>query len=223
MNESSPQKPHVSEELLTRWIDGQLAPAEEEQMERLLAAQPELLQEKRSAEALGSLMRRGLPARMEPPSAEFFTSQIMEQIEREPAAAAQPKAATPQGGRGWFGWLRSAWAAPLATAAAVLVAGFFAIKAASNRDPASFERPYSPDPRVTATLEYSEEANATIIELQGLEAIPDETEVKAFNVASSEPGGPGEPQRFFAASDPQRLVFMLWPGREGAPNIREIH
>lgn len=196
------------EELLTRWIDGDLSPADQSVLDAELARHPEWRQEKESAERLRTLLRQELPAHREPASAEFFTTQIMQQIAAEHPAAAPPPRRT---GR-FFQWLRSAWAIPLATSAAVLVAGFFMLRQPVQHE--SFSTPYTPDPNVKATLSFDETVNATIIDLEGLESIPDTQEIRAFAVNSSGPVTPGEPQRFFAANDPSKLLFVLYPGAD---------
>ena len=66
-------------------------------------------------------------------------------------------------------------------------------------------------------------AGATVIDLTGLTAIPDAQEIKAFNVATSEAVVPGSTQRFFAANDPQKLLFVLFANDDGGPQIREVH
>lgn len=176
---------------------------------------PEWNEEKASAEQLGRLLRSHLPSHAEPPSPEFFTSQIMAQV----APPAVVRAPAPAGG-GLLDIFRR-WVAPLATAAAVLVVGGIILK----RDAANSGREssaYTPIANVTATLKYNEAAGATVIDLSGLPAIPDDREIKAFNVASSEAVVPGATRRFYAANDPQKLVFVMFANDDGGPQINEI-
>ncbi|MBP7951146.1 MAG: hypothetical protein KA004_15960 [Verrucomicrobiales bacterium] len=204
------------EELLTRWIDGNLSPGEQANLQRELARQPDWPGEKAAAEEIGHLLRRELSAQQEPESPEFFTAQIMRQIHQEgvqvPTHSAKRNSV--------FHWLKSAWMVPLATAAAMVVVGVITLRQVSPRE--SFAMPYTPDPSVTATLRIDDSAGATVINLEGLESIPDDHEIKAFAVTSTAPSGPGEAQHFYAANHPEKLVFVLFPGADSAPAIREV-
>lgn len=220
MNNNLPPQ-DLNEELMTRWIDGQLSPTELEIVERALAAEPLLTREKDSAQRLGGLLRQHLPANLEPASPEFFTSRIMEDIQ----SVALVETVTPAAARttGFMSWFKLPWFAPLASAA--LVALLFL--AANGRQPAGTSldvaRVYTPDPNVVANSYYSEEAGATVIDLQGLPAVPDELEIRAYHVAEAAPVEPGKPQVLHAANDPGRAIMVLAPGNGAAgPRIREI-
>jgi negative regulator of sigma E activity len=211
---ANPNANPPSEELMTRFLDEALTPEEQQEMERHLHADPSLLMEKQQWQSLRTALQSELPATLEPPSHEFFTSQIMKQIQEESTAAKLEPAK-----QGWFHWLRSAWLAPLATSAAVLAVGFFVLKNPAGQD--GLVTPYSPDPNVKATLVFNEDANATVINLDNL-VMEDNQEIKAFNVASADPANPGFAQRFYAANDPGKLLFVILPGDNSAPRIREI-
>lgn len=221
MNPNLP--PHdLNEELMTRWIDGQLSPAELEIVERALAGEPLLAREKDSAQRLGGLLRQHLPAQLEPASPEFFTSRIMEEIQSVPLVPVVVPAAARTSGL--MSWLKMPWFAPLASAAVVALL----FLAANGRSPggASLEvaRVYAPDPHVVASSYYSEEAGATVIDLKGLAPVPDEREIRAYDVADAAPVEPGRPQVLHAANDPGRAIMVLAPGTAASgPRIREIH
>lgn len=193
--------PSNHEEELTRFIEG----------ETNQALHPDWSAEKEKANQLGELLRMHLPSRLEPPSPDFFTHQIMERIQQESLPQPQKVA--------WVERFRI-WLAPLATATALLVVGGIVLqqKTAPVRD--SFA--YTPMPNVTATLDFNSDAEATVINLDGLDAIPDTQEIKAFNVVSSNSAGPGAPQQFFAANDPSKLVFVLFSGDSQAPKIHVV-
>ena len=177
---------------------------------------PEWLEEKAAAQELGQLLRSHLPARAEPPSAEFFTSQIMAQI-----APAGPSRAEVSARSGFMEIFRR-WFAPLATAAAVLVVGGIVLqRQASGGSREAFA--YTPIANVKATLDFNKDAGATVINLTGLAAIPDAREINAFNVASTVAAAPGATQRFYAANDPEKLLFVLYANDDGGPQIREVH
>ncbi len=177
---------------------------------------PEWQQEKAAAQQLGQLLRSHLPSHAEPPSAEFFTSQIMAQI--TPAGPARAEVSARSGFMDVF----RRWFAPLATAAAVLVVGGLMMK----RETAGGSREafaYTPIANVKASLDFNKDAGATVINLTGLTAIPDAREIKAFNVASTGAVAPGATQRFYAANDPDILLFVLHATDDGGPQIREVH
>ena len=177
---------------------------------------PEWQQEKAAAQQLGQLLRSHLPSHAEPPSAEFFTSQIMAQI--TPAGPARAEVSARSG----FMDIFRRWFAPLATAAAVLVIGGMIMKRqATGGSREAFA--YTPIANVKATLDFNKDAGATVINLTGLTAIPDAREIKAFNVASTGVVAPGATQRFYAANDPGKLLFVLHATDDGGPQIREVH
>ncbi len=219
MNQN-PNQPS-QEEALTRFIDGEASVPQP-------SLPPEWLTEKAAAQQVGNLLRAHLPAHQEPPSEEFFVSQLMQKIaEESPQLAPISNVIAPS-----F-WSRfRVWLAPLATAAAVLVVGGVVLqqKAATTEQKlakmttiGSRIQAYTPDPKVSASLKFDDSAQATVINLVGLEAVPDTQEIKAYNVASSRASSPGAPQQFFAANDPTKLLFVMFPGQDGAPAIHELH
>lgn len=210
---------HLNEDLLTRWVDGQLTPEEAALVAEQSAQSPELLRDKQAAMQIGTLLREHLPVSLEPPSPEFFTSSIMEEIRRELPAAAPATAARPSP---LWGWLRAPWFAPLASAAAVAVVFLVWNHRETSSAPGLLAQTYTPDPKVTASTYYSEEAEATVIDLQNLDAVPDNHEVRAFDVASAEPAEPGSPQVFYAANDISRPVLVLSKDGREAPRVSVV-
>jgi len=210
----------INEELMTRWTDGHLSPTELEAVARAVAADPMLGRERESAQKLGGLLRQHLPVNLEPPSPEFFTSRIMEEIQGVPVLQTMsPTAAKPQG----WAWLRSSWFAPLASAAAVALLFLVSNGSRSGSPGLEATRVYAPDPNVVANSFYSEEAGATVIDLKGLQAVPDEREIRAYDVADAGPAAPGKPQVFHAANDPERAIMVLSPDTADGPRIRELN
>jgi hypothetical protein len=190
----TPPPDDLNEELMTRWIDGHLTPD------------------------LGGLLRQHLPSVMEPPSPEFFTSRIMEEIKG--ASVVTLPVARPAGFRSW---LRQPWFAPLASAAAVALL-FLAMNGARPGAAAtSVARAYAPDPKVVANAFYSEEAGAVVIDLQGLEAVPDDREIRAYDVADAAPAAPGQPLVLHAATDPDRAILVLSPDASAGPRFRDLN
>lgn len=208
----------LNEDLLTRWADGQLTPEEAALVAGQVARSPELVRDKEATIHIGVLLREHLPVSLEPPSPEFFTSGIMEEVRRgHPAGPV--KAVRPSRLREW---LRAGWFTPLASAAAVAVA-FIAWNHRSTTAPrVQFAQTYTPDARFTANSYFSEEAGATVIDLQNLEAVPDEREIKAFDVASADPPAPGMPQVLYAANNPARPVLVLSKDGREAPGVSVV-
>jgi len=172
MNDDPKLSPEEEERV--RWIDGVLSPERLRELEDSLP--PEWLQERMAARRTGDLLRSSLAAAVEPPAAEFLTGSIMEAVAREGRVV--PRGA----GRRWQ------WFAPLASAAAV-AAGFLLWNAGHRAAGGPLVQVYAPDERVTARAWVSEEAEATVIDLENLEALPDEREIRAFAVAGGERGG----------------------------------
>lgn len=212
--------PHneMNEDLLTRWIDGQLTPEEAARVAQQLDAEPRLLRDKEEATHLRTLLRAHLPASAEPPSPEFFTSSVMEEIRREAPA---PRPAARRQSASWLSWLRAPWFAPAASAAVLALA--FVIWRPAKSEPAAdlLVQAYTPDASITATAYYSEEAEATVIDLQNV-TVPDDREIKAFDVASAEPPAPGEPQILFAANDSSRPVMVLSLDNAQKPKVNIV-
>lgn len=200
---NAPNLTPENEALLTRWHDGSLLPTEEPALEALFAQHPELASQRAQWHQLRALIQAELPRELEPPSPDFFTSQIMRELAVQPATAIKKQP--------WWLVLRSAWIAPMAATAAVLAVGMMLNNKNSRTDLAA--APYSPDPSVKATLAFHSEANATILDLENLQ-MADATEIRPFSVASSSgPGYPGMAQSFYAANDPSKVVFTMgWDG-----------
>ena len=215
MNRTNP----LNEDLLTRWVDGKLTLEEDALVAEQLAQSPELLRDKEAATRIGALLRAHLPLSLEPPSPEFFTSSIMEEIRRGNPGAPL-KAVLPS--RRW-GWLRARWFAPIVSAAAVAVAFMVWTDRPAPALPVQLAQTYTPDPKITANSYYSEEAEATVIDLQNLDAVPDDREIKAFDVASVEPAAPGMPQVFYAANDASRPVLVLSKDGRETPRVSLVH
>lgn len=216
---ATPPPDDFNEELMTRWIDGQLTPAELEAVERALAAEPQLSRELESARLVGSLLRQHLPAALEPASPEFFTSRIMEEVQGAPVPQSLPSSVRRTG---LMSWLRQPWFAPLASAAVVALLFLAANGSRSGAGSSEVVRVYAPDPNVVAKAFYSEEAGATVIDLQGLQAMPADREIRAFDVADSGPAAPGQPRVFHAANDPDRALLVMAPDTTDGPRFREL-
>ncbi|MEA3206921.1 MAG: hypothetical protein QOG92_2650 [Verrucomicrobiota bacterium] len=152
------------EEKYTAWLDGTLTG---EPLQSFENEHPSIQPEKTDYLKLKNLLRENLPGR-ELENAEFFASQIMEQIKRETAAAGKSS------GRRWFGLPRLAWGG--IGALGVGFALFFTmIPRGDFSDPrakyvAEVLKTRTSNPKIKATVENQKEM--TIIKLEGLDKLP---------------------------------------------------
>jgi hypothetical protein len=176
------------DQLLGRWLDGELTPEETARFEAMMAADPALREEALSMKKMGEAIRAHVTMERAVPHADFFNSQIMESIaadqQAEQRARSGSKATSAAGS--WLDWLRAPWL--YAGAAAVLVAGFFLLQNQTPRTDGHTQilSLYAPSASVKATASYNAEADATVLILDGLEAIPADRNVAGFNVHHSE-------------------------------------
>lgn len=169
------------DQLLARWLDNELSPAERTRFEAMLAADPALREEAESMKKIGDAIRANVTFEREVPHADFFNSQIQEAIAADQRAQARSKAGTASA-TSWFDWLRAPWA--MAGAAAVLALGFFLLRSEGPRT--QILSLYAPNAAVQAEVSYSEDAEATVLLLDGLDAIPAEHNVAGITVHHSE-------------------------------------
>ena len=202
------------EELITRWIDGELNEETREEFDALMAEDSEFCERIREeAEGIGSAMRSEISADVEPPYPDFFNSQIQKRI-RQASHATVPDNAS--GGASVLWWLRS----PFTWGAAAL---FMLMLLTRNDDgvsgSGSYEiSTYAPDPRVSVErAEYDDDAQATVIMLTGLEPIPDDVEVRGRNITAYDPADTRGGGRFYTGDT--QLVYIMETDTDGAPEI----
>ena len=102
---------HDLELKLQAWLDGELPPAEAEEMRRLAAADPEAARLLAELQNIKAAFLENEPTVAVPETRQFYWSKIERQIQREAAARPSP-------GLSWAERLRR-WLAPLAGAAAL--------------------------------------------------------------------------------------------------------
>ena len=202
------------QEQLTRWIDGDLEGDELRDFEAIVANDPQLREAKAEAEKLSHLLKADMPER-DIPNPDFFNNQIQRRIgEGSPAATA----ATAPTASGILSWFRSPFT--LASAAAVLAVGLFVFSQKSTTgasEHTSVTSTYTPDREIAASHFYSDEADATVIMLDGLAALPDSTELNGQNVVSADHGSPGE-----LYNEDDQLAFVILEGADSVPIIRSF-
>ena len=168
------------ETLLARWVEDELTGAELAQAEAWTAGQPEWLARREESRAWRAMLRRGLPAAEEPPYLEFFQARIAHAVRLAAvtaAASAEPATADPRTRSGW-----SPWRLPLAAAAGMALCFWagtrFAAPANGLPPPiAAGTSVYVPEQGVKANVYESAESAGVVIELDGVQAIPDSFEI----------------------------------------------
>jgi hypothetical protein len=162
------------EEMLALWVEDELEGASAAEVNAWAVSQPEWLARREDARQVKALMRRAnMAAAEEPPYADFFNSRISREIARE-AAGAAPAAAPVRANRSFFHWLLPATA--VAGMALCFWAGTRLVPSAPA--PVTVDAPpvlYTPEKGVNA--EYFASAQAEVIVLDGVAAIPDTFEL----------------------------------------------
>ena len=184
-------KPHEQdEELMHRWIDNDLSEDERQALEARFADDPGLRDHAESLRQVGEFLRESSAAPEEPPSPDFFNSQLRQKIEAEEfGGAKEPAAPCRESSPGWFRWFSVPWAV---AAAAVALTLFVLTRNATDHGPGDgidrtlVTSTYAPGSGVQAETFYSEEAGATVILLEGLQEIPDEQSLTAHRAVSYE-------------------------------------
>ena len=165
------------DELLALWVDDALDGPSAAAVDAWASTQPEWLERREQARQIAPLLKSGLPASEEPPYAEFFNTRIAREIARESGGAVAPT----------FSRSRSLWSWFLpATAVAGMAFCFWAgtrmVPAPTIAAPDPVAAPlapylYTPEKGVKAAYFASEPAEAMVIVLDGVAAIPDTFEV----------------------------------------------
>jgi hypothetical protein len=157
---------------LALWLDDELTGADLAEMEAWAATRPEQLAAREELRSFREMMAANLPASEEPPYPDFFLSRVNQGIRDLQAAGATAKPSAPV--PFWRSWMM-----PVAACAGMVLA--FGIGKRSNDAPAALTvvpavAPvvYTPEDGVDA--EWIASADANVIILEGVSAIPDATD-----------------------------------------------
>lgn len=161
---------------LIRWLDDELPPLERERFVNRMNADPALRAEAESMQTLARELRAHLPKTLPVPHADFFNSQIQVRIAQEENAALPAKASTSS----WLEWFRLP-GLTLGAAAAALVFGVTFLWQNESLKNSLVLTTYAPDPGVTAQTWFSDEAQATVLMLDGLEDMPADRPLVGFH------------------------------------------
>lgn len=167
---------------LLRWLDGEMNAAEKVAFESRLAADPALKAEAEMMQRLSADLRTHLPPEMPVPYADFFNSQIQVRLAQEENRQLSAPLA-----EGWFGWLRKPWLPPAFAAAAIAMAALTLWQNGAPPESADslVHSIYVPNSAVQARSFHSDEAQATVLMLEGLEEMPADRKIVGFNIDHS--------------------------------------
>jgi hypothetical protein len=217
-------EPTNHDELVARWIDGELSASEITAFESCLESDSGFAADVEatslSAKNLGDLLRAEFPASIDPPSPELFNARIMNHIAQEIATPTTEPGNVVRPAAGI--WSRLPW---LISAAAVIVAAFIVIQ---QREPAGISRSmiassevsntYAPRPGVEIRTRFSPEAGATVLSLEGLDEVPSSHEIGGELVASYLPTAPGDAP-VIASAVTGEPVFILFTDGYNIPSV----
>jgi len=200
------------EELVTRWIDGELSPEQELEFKQLEESDPDFCASfKAASEDVREVLRSEFNSEKDVPHGDFFNSQIEKRIRqsyvKESQATSVLSAAT--------AWIKSpfTWAA----ASAFCVMLFLSNGKLDQETGSTVVSTYSPDPSVSIVAGFNEEAGATVIKLEGLERIPDDTDFSVNHIVSYDRQGPPGFVNFYNKQD--EVVYIMETDEYGLPNV----
>jgi hypothetical protein len=188
-----------SHDPMTRWRDGAMTPAERAAFEAELQANPSLRAEADAMNALGALLRNHVALEALVPHADFFNSQIQEKIarlEREKILSRPTPFLLSA-----LSWLTRRWA--IAGAMAALTIGFLAWNSMSRVEEGSQVLGfYAPNTAVHASSYQDSDANAAVVVLDGLDAIPDDHAISGTEAQPSDVAPPVKNPKTSAITPP---------------------
>jgi hypothetical protein len=176
------------ESLLALWLDDELHGAELAAVEAWALGQPEQLAAREEVRSWRQSIAAVIPAEVEPPYADFFNSRISKAIRELPASAEQtaPAAVKAPFWKSWF--------LPATAFAGMALAFWVGTKSHSSlqASPVALHEGvapvyYTPEQGVNAEWVKSSSNGATVIVLQGVNAIPDALDFSA-TVMTDTPG-----------------------------------
>jgi anti-sigma factor RsiW len=174
--------PNHDEQELARWIDGEMTAVETTAFEARLSNEPALRGEADMLRSLHDALKQGFPVIESMPNGDFFNHQIMEQLRQETAPRAAAETA-PSILSIVFSWFNSPLrlAIPALLAVAALQVTWMQPKAETV-----VLSTYAPMTGVQASTYHSPEADATVLILDGLTAIPDDKPMVGYRIERSE-------------------------------------
>lgn len=176
-------KPTDNEELLARWLDGELNEVERAAFEARLAADPSLRAEAEAMKEISTALHQGFQRQVEVPHADFFNSQIQQRIDELRRDEARAKPETEALPAGLFGWFAKKWLVAGAAAACLLLA---VMQLGQSGNATVVLSTYAPNGGVLTNTFHSDAADATVLMLDGLAALPADRKLVGYQVHRSE-------------------------------------
>ncbi len=209
---------------LIRWLDGEMNEAERARFTTRLEAEPELKAEAEAMQALSANLRAHLPASLAVPHADFFNSQIqvrISQMELEESRASQR--ATTDTAVSWWQYVRLPW---LATAAAAIALVAMVLRQPGNPGMAPLGESlvlssYAPNTEVTPRVFHSNEAEATVLMLDGIQSIPPDRKLVGYHIERSEADQDVATTTLYGQND--HVVLVLATDSRNQPRILEAN
>ncbi len=201
------------EELVTRWIDGELSPDQELEFKQLEESDPDFCASfKAASEDLRESLLSEFHSEMEVPHGDFFNSQIEKRIQQSYTKESESSSVLSAA----IIWIKSPFTWVAASAFCLLL-----VLSNKNLDQgigSTVVSTYSPDPSVSiVSAGYNEEAGATVIKLEGLERIPDDTDFSVNHIVSYDRQGPPGFVHFYNKQD--EVVYIMETDEYGLPNV----
>jgi hypothetical protein len=170
------------DELLALWVEDELHGADYHAVEAWAASQPEWQAHRETARNLKPLMARALSSAEDIPAADFFQARLLRQLQQtaESPAPSVASASVSKPRHAGFRWL------PYAAAACLTAVGFWGgtmiskppmIVMSTPEDHSGIPILYTPERGVQAAFFDSKPADAGVILLDGVQAIPDSFEI----------------------------------------------
>jgi anti-sigma factor RsiW len=153
------------EEMLALWLDDELDGDAFSMVEAWAASQPEQLAAREEVRRWRATVKATVPASVEPPFPDFFNSRVSQAI--RDLAPKQPAAAVSASRDSWW----RAWLLPVSAMAGMVFAFWMGTQTGDSHS--SGPVVYTPETGVDAKWFASTSAEATVIVLEGVEAIPD--------------------------------------------------
>jgi len=206
--------PNPDEQLLARWLDGEMDADERASFDARLKTDSALRAEAEALQSLRAAFQEGFPRIAEAPHADFFNSQIQQRIAelRRDGGKTAPAAA----GLSWFSLLRP-WILGAAAASCALIAVLQWPAAPGGKGSTVVLSTYAPNTTVKANTFHSSDANATVLMLDGLDAIPADKKVVGFRVHRSETDQQVATTTMF--SDKGEIVMVLAKDSRNQPRV----
>ncbi|MEM7146949.1 MAG: hypothetical protein AAF591_17595 [Verrucomicrobiota bacterium] len=205
------------EERITQWIDGDLSDAD---VQDLLDAHPELREAKSQSESLGHLLRKELDSGEKIPYADFFNHQLNKRIEEEdesPAATAARQEALAESMFPRFMFFKKlAPIAALAVIAVFVTLLFVNVPVGGSKIVST----YTPNPALEAKTFYSDEADATVLLIEGLAEIPAQQNITGVQAVGYTPGEGAS--HFTLYSPNNKPILALAIDHAAQPRLREL-